>query len=97
LRAGDVLARWGGEEFMLLFPESTAQDGLANLELLRGSLQEATVSPQHPELRVRFSAGLTSFISGESIQKTIERADQALYQAKASGRNRCEINLEPGT
>lgn len=92
LRSGDVLARWGGEEFLLLYPESSTDEALTQLEQLRSALTHATVSPQYPELRVRFSAGLTTFISDEPIQKTIERADQALYQAKNGGRNRCEIS-----
>lgn len=62
---------------------------------MRAQLIHATVSDQYPVLRVRFSAGLTRFRSGEPIHKTIERADNALYQAKAGGRDRCEIALEP--
>lgn len=93
LRAGDVLARWGGEEFLVLYPESPPQDALDNLSLLRNSLVGAVVSAEHSELRVRFSAGLTSYVAGEPIDRTIERADQALYQAKAAGRNRCELLL----
>lgn len=95
LRAGDVLARWGGEEFLLLFPQSTPADAMAHLEQLRSRLQAATVSPQYPDLRVRFSAGVTAFVLDESIAKVIELADQALYHAKAGGRNRTEIQLEP--
>lgn len=95
LRSGDVLARWGGEEFLFLFPESRPQELIANLESLRSSLLQTPVSTQYPDLRVRFSAGLTAYASDESIAKTIERADQALYQAKAGGRSRCEIRLEP--
>lgn len=91
LRAGDVLARWGGEEFLFLYPESTPTEAVAYLELLRDKLLHTTVSKQHPALKVRFSAGLTAFHTGEPIQQTIERADQALYQAKAGGRGRCEI------
>ena len=94
LRAGDVLARWGGEEFLVLYPESTPQEALANLELLRERLLQTTVSAQHPALRVRFSAGLTAFRTDEPIQTTIDRADQALYQAKTGGRGRCAIQLE---
>lgn len=95
LRSGDLVARWGGEEFLFLYPESTPEDAQRNLELLRKLLIDTPVSKQYPTLRVRFSAGLTAFVSDEPIEKTIERTDQALYQAKAAGRNRCEIRLEP--
>ena len=95
LRSGDLMARWGGEEFLFLYPESSPGDAQENLEMLRKDLIDTQVSTQYPALRVRFSAGLTAFLSDEAIQKTIERADQALYQAKATGRNRCEIRLEP--
>lgn len=95
LRPGDVLARWGGEEFMFLYPESTPEDAVAHLALLREKLLNTPVSEQHGALRVRFSAGLTTFHTGEPIEKTMERADQALYHAKANGRGRSHIQLEP--
>lgn len=93
LRSGDLMARWGGEEFLFLYPESSPEDAQENLELLRKTLIATPVSTQHPALRVRFSAGLTAYVSDEPIEKTIDRTDQALYQAKAAGRNRCEIRL----
>ena len=92
MRAG-VLARWGGEEFMVLYPESTPADAVAHLALLREALLNTAVSAQHSALRVRFSAGLTAFHTDEPIENTIERADQALYHAKANGRGRSDIQL----
>lgn len=80
---------------MFLYPESTPEDAVAHLELLREVLLNTAVSAQQGALRVRFSAGLTAFHTAEPIEKTIERADQALYQAKGNGRGRCEIRLEP--
>ena len=94
LRPGDVLARWGGEEFMFLCPESPPGEAAAHLALLREQLLNTAVSAQHAALRVRFSAGLTAFHTGEPIEKAIERADQALYHAKANGRGRSEIRLK---
>lgn len=95
LRSGDVLARWGGEEFLFLYPESTPEEAVVNLESLREKLMQTTLSVQYPELRVRFSGGVTAFHSDEPVQKTIERADQALYHAKAGGRGRCVVQREP--
>lgn len=93
LRSGDVLARWGGEEFLLLYPESSPQDALDNLNELRRSLADTAVCASHPELRVYFSSGVTCYVAGESIERTIERADQALYQAKSAGRDRSALRL----
>lgn len=97
LRSGDVIARWGGEEFLLLYPESTPEDALENLAQLRRALATGIISPHHPDLRVCFSAGLTSYVADESIERTIERADQALYEAKAAGRDRCKLLLGTGS
>jgi diguanylate cyclase (GGDEF)-like protein len=88
LRAGDVLARWGGEEFLLLLPESGEQAAQAVLQRIRtrvGSLQVEGVSG---ERRISFSAGLTARRGAEALADTVNRADKALYQAKSSGRDR---------
>jgi diguanylate cyclase (GGDEF)-like protein len=91
LRPGDVLARWGGEEFLIMLPGTPMDEATRVLERLR----ERCADPAHwataPHLRVTFSAGLTSHIAGESTQASIARADSALYRAKAAGRNRVEV------
>lgn len=88
LRETDIVARWGGEEFLVLLPDMA--DGQLNMGIdrLRQHLENLPVCAEAPELRVRFSAGLTQFIPGESIGEAIACADRALYQAKQSGRNR---------
>jgi diguanylate cyclase (GGDEF)-like protein len=88
LRNTDVIGRWGGEEFLLLMPETPPGDPNVGLERLRASLEDFPVSEQVPALRVRFSAGLSRFRDGEAVGDTIERADRAVYAAKAAGRNR---------
>ncbi len=90
LRETDVVARWGGEEFLVLFTETDCEDATVVIERIRLMLASTVVSSTVPELRVTFSAGLTTYQVDESIVATIERADQALYQAKATGRNRTE-------
>ncbi|MDI1260701.1 diguanylate cyclase [Aquabacterium sp.] len=90
LRETDVVARWGGEEFLVLFTETDCEDATVVIERIRLMLSNTVVSSALPELRVTFSAGLTTYQVDESIVATIERADQALYQAKATGRNRTE-------
>lgn len=87
LRETDVVARWGGEEFMVLLPEtSPGHPGMA-IERLREHLKRLPVCPQAPDLRISFSAGVTAFRADESIDEAIARADHALYDAKQAGRN----------
>jgi diguanylate cyclase (GGDEF)-like protein len=91
LRSTDIAARWGGEEFLLLFPASPAGDPNIGIERLRSALAVAQASPLAPNLRIAFSTGLARYVSGESIDELIERADKALYEAKNGGRNQTRI------
>lgn len=92
LRNTDAIGRWGGEEFLILMPETPPGDPNVGLERLRANLAEHAVSAQLPHLRVRFSAGLSRYREGEAVGDTIERADRAVYAAKAGGRN-CTMAL----
>jgi diguanylate cyclase (GGDEF)-like protein len=87
LRATDIVGRWGGEEFLVILPESIPGDPNIGIERLRGALAVTQVSPQAPHLRVGFSTGMTRYAQGEEIDDVIERADRALYAAKNAGRN----------
>ena len=91
LRGTDVLARWGGEEFLLLLNDATPQEGYAGLERVRDIVGAAALAPSVPGLTPTFSAGLTRYLPGERLDACIERADRALYQAKAGGRARTVI------
>lgn len=95
LRDTDVLARWGGEEFLLLLNDTTAEQAQIGLDRVRELLTDARLSNEVPELRATFSAGLTAYDSGEPLDVCIERADRALYEAKANGRNRTVIHHGP--
>lgn len=89
LRSDDIIARWGGEEFLLLLPGAPPPgDPNVGVERLRAALATTEASVHAPGLRIAFSAGITEYIDGESIDDMIERADRALYAAKAAGRNR---------
>ncbi len=88
LRADDVLARWGGEEFMLLLPSTPVEEASEVLERLRGRCADRANWLDAPHLQVTFSAGLAAHRPGEPTERLIARADAALYQAKAAGRNR---------
>ncbi len=78
LRQGDLIARYGGEEFSLLLPNCTLSDAQALLERLRSVMRSGQ----------RFSAGITQTDGWEPSDDVIVRADRALYEAKALGRNR---------
>lgn len=89
LRETDFVSRWGGEEFLLVLPATPAAVGHVVIERLRTRLREVPFECAGVTLAISFSAGIAQFdASEECAQQTIERADQALYAAKNSGRNR---------
>jgi diguanylate cyclase len=88
LRTVDVLARWGGEEFVLLMPETPLAVGVMVVERLRGHLARPDVWQALPQCKVTFSAGVAVHVLPEAMEATVSRADIALYQAKQQGRNR---------
>lgn len=89
LRDTDIVARWGGEEFLVLMPETyPAVHANTGLNRLREALRQTVVSNAAPELRVTFSAGVVARRQDEPLDHALERADQALYRAKAEGRDR---------
>lgn len=94
LRTSDALVRWGGEEFLVLAPVTGLEGALNLAERLREAL-EATPFPRAAS--VTLSAGVAEFLEGESLEAWVDRADQALYQAKAGGRNQVQANLDRGT
>ncbi|MGE5652187.1 MAG: diguanylate cyclase [Bacillota bacterium] len=88
LRATDVLARWGGEEFLLLMRDTSLDDAAQVLDRVRDRIALAC-AVELPHLPVvTFSAGLVAMSPGEGVAAGIRRADQALYRAKSEGRNR---------
>ena len=92
LRGTDVVARWGGEEFVLLLPEAALSAARIGVERLRGRIAATPMAHlSGVPIRVTVSVGLTEHIAGESVTQTLERADRALYEAKAQGRNRTVV------
>jgi diguanylate cyclase (GGDEF)-like protein len=94
LRETDTIARWGGEEFLFLLPNTAPPKALVAMERLRKTLDTCTVTDQVPGLRVKFSSGVAVHDTVTSLAHTLERADKALYQAKSEGRNR-DITAPP--
>jgi diguanylate cyclase len=92
LRESDVLARWGGEEFLLLLNDGVPAEAARGLERVRQILAATMLAPSVPGLQPTFSAGLTRIEPGEPLDRCIERADRALYEAKAQGRNRTVVH-----
>jgi diguanylate cyclase (GGDEF)-like protein/PAS domain S-box-containing protein len=89
LRAADILARYGGEEFVLLLPNSTAQQARILAERIRKGIAERGIDTDTGNVRVTISAGIAEVLSQEdTLDRLIQRADQALYAAKEAGRNR---------
>lgn len=91
LRRSDVVARYGGEEFIALFSEGESDDIAHVLERLRLDFARACVSDISPDVAVTLSAGLAGWQPADTPDSIILRADQALYCAKAEGRNRLII------
>lgn len=92
LRSTDFVARWGGEEFILLFPDTDAQKVEKPLEAIRRDLEKIPFTFKGERVTITTSIGATTFKDGDDIEKVFERADSNLYIAKNSGRNR--VNLD---
>jgi diguanylate cyclase (GGDEF)-like protein len=89
LRGSDLKCRYGGEEFLVLLPDTTSSGACRVAELLRGKLEANPVRWNEIDVPVTASFGLTAVAPGElDVSAIIGRADAALYRAKESGRNR---------
>lgn len=88
LRKMDVIARFGGEEFMILLPDTPLDRGMQTLCRVQSQLVKHVLVHKGVHLPMSFSAGLTLCNAGESQSALIERADHALYSAKKAGKNR---------
>jgi diguanylate cyclase len=88
LRPTDRVARYGGEEFVVLLPETPPDEGEQVLTRLQRSLTGGLFMHKEKQVFVTFSAGVTGYRLAERIEASLERADQALYEAKRTGKNR---------
>ncbi len=88
LRTMDVIARFGGEEFLILLPETTLESAMQTVTRLQRELTKRIFMHRHERLLITFSAGVALRQSGEEQTAVIKRADDALYKAKHAGKNR---------
>jgi diguanylate cyclase (GGDEF)-like protein len=89
LRATDVLARWGGEEFVVLLPDTAMPMAMVGMERLRQHIAALQIDVgDGARVSVTVSIGLADHRRSDTLAYTLERADRLLYQAKAEGRNR---------
>lgn len=91
LREVDVLARWGGEEFLLLLPRTELAGALQVAERIRSSLERAQHPQWPPGLALTASIGIAPWPAALPVEQAISLADKALYRAKGMGRNRIDI------
>ena len=87
-RSTDLFARFGGEEFVILLPDSDLNAAQQRLERLRSNLHIHTVDTAQGPLNISVSIGLASSRPHETLEQLLQRADTQLYQAKTQGRNR---------
>ena len=88
MRENDLIARWGGEEFVIMLKNVNLDEAKMIIEKVRASVEGTKVNDS---INVTASFGLTKYILGEDTHKTFKRVDDALYEAKKSGRNRIVV------
>lgn len=90
LRPNDFIARFGGEEFVLLMPDSSLSDALGVGEVLRAAIEACPFHFKGEPVTITVSMGVAQFQPGERSDLALKRADEALYRAKAAGRNQVQ-------
>ncbi|MBB1520732.1 sensor domain-containing diguanylate cyclase [Aquipseudomonas guryensis] len=100
-RKADVVCRYGGEEFMVILPDTTVEGALAVAEGIRQALAELDIALPGGAIRITASIGLASVIpdsaARDKLVALVGAADEALYQAKEAGRNQVRQGYLPGT
>jgi diguanylate cyclase len=92
VRETDMLARFGGEEFALVLPETPLVGAEFTMNRLLRAIERAPLTFEGKEIAIRFSAGLAEWHSDESPEQIMQRADEAMYRAKAAGRARVVVS-----
>src|SRR4051812_21013000 len=87
IRREDAVARFGGEEFAILLPSTSLEDAIQAAQKVREAVARVAIDRNNQQIAVTVSGGLATIESNERVEALIQRADSALYAAKAAGRN----------
>lgn len=90
IRPQDAVARYGGEEFVVVLPDTELDDGVSVIQRLQRELTKRFFLHENRKLLITFSAGVAQLAREEPPQRTLDRADEAMYRAKRAGKNRVE-------
>ncbi len=97
LRPHDILARFGGEEFVLTLPQTELEGAMVVAERIRKMTEVQEIATEQGPVRYTVSIGVSMYRNGKAFDQVMARADEALYRAKEGGRNRViELPLENG-
>ena len=88
VRKQDLVARWGGEEFLMMLPETDLKGALQVAEKMLSTVESDVFLAGSHELKLTLSVGVCVYSAGQAVDECIKAADKALYQAKHQGRNR---------
>lgn len=87
MRKSDAVARWGGDEFVILFQDCNASSAIALMDRIRQDIQN-TLNQSNDETAISISVGVAEYAKGDTTETLLTRADERLYQAKNTGRNK---------
>lgn len=94
-RSGDHVCRWGGEEFLVLLPQTDMATARSVAHRLRALVEETPLAlPSGDQLRITVTVGLARLAPGEPLQAAVRRADEALYRGKTAGRNQVQDSTQ---
>ncbi len=91
LRPTDRVGRFGGEEFLLLLPDTRLSQSATVLARIKRELAAHPLQEREASIRITFSGGVAQLNAGESLESIVARADNAMYQAKRAGKNRTAL------
>jgi diguanylate cyclase len=96
IREQDSASRWGGEEFLIVLPDTELDDAIAIAQRIREKILATTVAVEKQTVSTSVTLGVSSHANGETVRNAIARADELLYRGKKAGRNRVVSELSAG-
>ncbi|MBX2832625.1 MAG: sensor domain-containing diguanylate cyclase [Rhodospirillales bacterium] len=91
VRESDLICRWGGDEFVVMFPETNRQEAMIKARELADQIRETPVPFGRDDIAITISAGITEYRDAEDLDTLMARVDNALYTAKAAGRDHISL------